>query len=60
MGGTTGTDADVITLSKEGIPCGLVSIPLRNMHTPVEVVDTADMDAVCDILEAYVLGGGAL
>ena len=60
MGGTTGTDADVITVSKEGIPCGLLSIPLRNMHTPAEVVDFKDMDAVCDILEAYVLSGGAL
>ncbi len=60
MGGTTGTDADVISVSKEGIPCGLLSIPLRNMHTPAEVVDTADLDAVCDILEAYILSGGAL
>ena len=60
MGGTTSTDADVITVSKEGIPCGLISIPLRNMHTPAEVVDTADMDSICDILESYILSGGAL
>ncbi len=60
MGGTTGTDADVITLTKTGIPCGLLSIPLRNMHTPAEVVDLEDIDSVCDILEKYVLLGGAL
>ena len=60
MGSTTGTDADVISVSKSGIPCGLLSIPLRNMHTPAEVIDTADLDAVCDILEAYILAGGAL
>ena len=60
MGGTTSTDADVITVSGEGVPCGLLSIPLRNMHTPTEVVDTTDLDSVCDILEAYVMGGGAL
>lgn len=60
MGGTTGTDADVITVSKDGIPCGLVSIPLRNMHTPAEVIDLSDLETVCDILEAYVLSGGAL
>lgn len=60
MGGTTSTDADVISVSKEGIPCGLLSIPLRNMHTPAEVADMADLDSVCDILEAYLLSGGAL
>ncbi len=60
MGGTTGTDADVISISKEGVPCGLISIPLRNMHTPCEIVDLLDMDAVCDILENYILCGGAL
>ncbi len=60
MGGTTGTDADVITLTKTGIPCGLLSVPLRNMHTPAEVVDLEDIASVCDILEKYVLLGGAL
>ncbi len=60
MGGATGTDADVISVSKGGIPCGLVSIPLRNMHTPAEVVDLTDLDSVCDILEAYILTGGAI
>ncbi len=58
MGGKTGTDADVISVSKSGIPTGLVSIPLRNMHTPQEVIDLADVDSVCDILEKYILGGG--
>ena len=60
MGGTTGTDADVISVSKDGIPCGLISIPLRNMHTPAEVIDMADLDSICDILEGYLLSGGAL
>ena len=60
MGGTTGTDADVITITKSGVPCGLLSIPLRNMHTPAEVVDTKDIASVCDILEKYLLCGGAL
>jgi len=60
MGGTTSTDADVISVSKDGIPCGLISIPLRNMHTPAEVIDMADLDSICDILEGYLLIGGAL
>lgn len=59
MAGTTGTDADSITISKHGIPTGLVSIPLRNMHTPSEVIDLADLESVCDLLEAYILSGGA-
>ncbi len=58
MGGRTGTDADVISVSKEGIPSALISIPLRNMHTPVEVVDSEDIASVIDLLEAYILGGG--
>ena len=56
MGGTTSTDADVISLNQSGIPTGLVSIPLRNMHTPCEVVDLNDVKAVADLLVAYVKG----
>ncbi len=59
MGGKTGTDADVISISKCGVPCALLSIPLRNMHTPFEVVDLLDIYSVCDLLEAYILTGGA-
>lgn len=54
MGGTTSTDADVITLNQSGIPTGLVSIPLRNMHTPCEVVDLNDVKAVAELLIAFV------
>ena len=60
MGGTTGTDSDAITVTKSGVPCGLVSIPERNMHTPCEVVDLKDIENICDILEQYILSGGAL
>ncbi len=58
MGGRTGTDADVISVSKSGIPTALLSIPLRNMHTPVEVIDIRASENLCDLLEAYILGGG--
>lgn len=60
MGGRTGTNADVISVTKSGIPTGLVSIPIRNMHTPVEVADIADIAASRDLLEQYILKGGAL
>lgn len=53
MGGKTGTDADVISLSEGGIPTGLLSIPLRNMHTPLEVVDLKDIDATSQLLYLF-------
>lgn len=59
MGGKTGTDSDVIALTRSGVKTGLISIPLRNMHTDCEVVDLNDILSVCDLLEAYILSGGA-
>ncbi len=50
MGGRTGTDADGIAFTREGIPTALLSIPQRYMHTPVEVVDVADVKAVSDLM----------
>ncbi len=44
-GSGTSTDADAIQISRSGIPTGLVSIPLRYMHSPVEMVDLADVEA---------------
>lgn len=58
MGGRTGTNSDVISISKSGVKTGLVSIPLRNMHTDVEIVDIKDIENVCDLLEKYILKGG--
>lgn len=58
MGGRTGTNGDVISISKSGVKTGLVSIPLRNMHTDVEIIDIKDIKNVCDLLEAYILKGG--
>ncbi len=58
MGGRTSTNADVISVSKNGVKTGLISIPLRNMHTDCEVLDLKDIETVCDILEKYILSGG--
>jgi putative aminopeptidase FrvX len=41
--GPTGTDARAIQISLEGVPTGLLSIPLRYMHTSVELVDLEDI-----------------
>lgn len=59
MGGKTGTNGDVVSISKSGVKTGLVSIPLRNMHTDVEIIDIKDIENVCDLLENYILGGNA-
>lgn len=58
MGGRTGTNGDAISISRGGVKTGLVSIPLRNMHTECEVIDLEDIKSVCDLLEAYILSGG--
>lgn len=55
----TGTNADVISVSKEGIKTGLVSIPLRNMHTQAEVADLDDVESVAQIIAAYIIKKGA-
>ena len=58
MSGKTGTNADSISTTKTGIKTGLVSIPLRYMHTPVEVVDVLDIKNTAKLLAAYVKKGG--
>lgn len=60
MGSRTGTNGDVISVSKGGVKTGLVSIPIRNMHTDTEVLDIKDIESVCDILEKYILSGGVM
>lgn len=46
------TDADVIQLSRSGVPVGGVSIPARYLHSPSEMVDTADLQNALDLLLA--------
>ena len=49
----TNTDADAIQISRSGIPTGLVSIPLRYMHSPVEMVDLTDLEATVELIAAF-------
>jgi putative aminopeptidase FrvX len=51
----TGTDADTVHLSRTGVPTAVVSIPLRYMHSPVELVDLADVEATIKLLTALAL-----
>ncbi len=49
----TGTDADAIHLSRAGIPTGLVSVPLRYMHSPVEMVQLDDIANAAKLIAAF-------
>ena len=49
-GRATPTDADPIQLSRAGVATALVSIPLRYMHTPGEILDLADLAATVQLL----------
>lgn len=51
----TGTDANAIQLSRGGKAAALVSIPLRYMHTPTEVLSLKDLEATVKLLTRYVL-----
>lgn len=50
----TGTDANVMQISRGGVATALVKIPLRYMHTPVEVLDLSDLDSAIRLITAAV------
>ena len=53
LGRGTGTDADATHLSRTGVPTGLVSIPCRYMHSPVEMVSLEDIDAAARLIATF-------
>lgn len=50
----TGTDARSIQITREGKACGLLSVPLRYMHTPTEVVALSDLEATVRLIVRFV------
>lgn len=52
--GDTGTDAWAIQTAGEGVPVGLISMPLRYMHGNYEVVDTADIESAAKLICSFV------
>jgi len=52
--GHSGTDAWAIQVTREGIPTGLTSIPVRYMHSPVETVAVADIDRTARLLATFI------
>lgn len=59
LSGSTGTNADNISVTKSGIKTALVSIPQRYMHTPSEVVSVKDVENTARLIYGYILAGGA-
>ena len=49
----TGTDADAVHVSRGGVPTGVVSIPLRYMHSPVEMVQLDDVANAARLIAAF-------
>ncbi len=52
-GGGTGTDANVIQLTRSGVATGLIGLPLRYMHNPCEMLQLSDLDNSVKLLVAF-------
>jgi putative aminopeptidase FrvX len=55
MSATSGTDTDVIFWTRGGIPSGLISLPNRYMHSPVEVVNLRDLEQIPELMAGFAL-----
>jgi tetrahedral aminopeptidase len=49
----TGTDANVIQISRDGVATSLIGIPNRYMHSPVEIVCLDDLDRAAQLLAEF-------
>lgn len=58
-GGSTGTNADKISVCGGGIKTGVISIPSKNMHTQTEIVQLDDIERIAKLLAVYITEGGA-
>lgn len=57
MSGLTSTNADRYSVSRQGSKSCTVSIPLRNMHTPVEVIDLSDVEMTAKLIAEFIKEG---
>lgn len=51
--GRTGTDADRVHFTNQGVPVALVSIPLRYMHSSIETLSLKDVQKIIDLLAEF-------
>ncbi len=54
MQGSSGTDGWAVQVTQTGIPTGVLSIPIRSMHTPVEVIAPKDVERTGRLLAEFV------
>jgi len=54
--GSSGTDTDEIFLRRGGTPCGLLSLPIRYMHTTVEMSSLKDLEHIADVFAEFCIG----
>ncbi len=54
MNGRTGTNSDPVSITGEGIKVALISVPLRNMHTSIEVIDVNDIENSAKLIALYI------
>ena len=55
--GSTGTNAWALQTSGKGIPCSVISVPIRYMHTGVETADICDAENAARLIAEIVSGG---
>lgn len=53
IAGGTGTDTDAIQMSRAGVATGVLSVPLRYMHTPNEVISLDDIENAARLLACF-------
>jgi endoglucanase len=51
----TGTDANAMQINRAGVAAGLISVPNRYMHTPVEIISLEDLENTSKILAAFIM-----
>ncbi|PJF38973.1 MAG: aminopeptidase, partial [Phototrophicales bacterium] len=54
MPARSGTDAWAIQVARDGVPTALLSVPLRNMHSPVETLDLKDIERTGRLLAHFI------
>jgi endoglucanase len=54
-GPASSTDANTIQITRSGVAAGLIGVPNRYMHSPVETVSLRDLDRAADLLAAFAL-----
>ena len=56
LAGNSGTDGWAIQVARAGIPTGIIAIPIRSMHTPVETVAIKDVERTGRLLAEFIRG----